>query len=82
MQKSRIYLSVLLLLLFVFKNSFGLFAQEQKYSSDIEKKIKLVESNLGSSIKIEGEPNLNLMARMKFYKANGVSIAVIKDYKI
>ena len=57
------------------------FAQE-KYSDDVEKRIKLVENNLCSGIQVEGEPNWTLQDRMKFYHVNGVSIAVIKNYKI
>lgn len=59
-----------------------LFAQEKKYAPEIELKIKEVENNLGFWIRIEGEPNLTLKDRMKFYHVNGVSIAIIKDYKI
>ena len=59
-----------------------LYAQERKYSPEIESKIKSVENNLSFWIRIEGEPNLTLKDRMKFYHVNGVSIAVIKDYKI
>jgi len=58
------------------------FAQGKKYSTDTEKQIGLVENNLCSDVQVEGEPNWTLAQRMKFYHVNGVSIAVIKDYKI
>ena len=59
-----------------------LYAQDKKYTREIESKIKAVENNLGLPVRIEGEPNQTLKERMNFYHVNGVSIAVIKDYKI
>jgi len=59
-----------------------LYAQEKKYSPEVESKIRAVENNLGFWISIEGEPNLTLKDRMNFYHVKGVSIAVVKDYKI
>jgi CubicO group peptidase (beta-lactamase class C family) len=56
--------------------------KEKKYSPEIESKIKEVENNLVLQVRIEGEPNQTLKDRMNFYRVNGVSIAVIKDYKI
>jgi CubicO group peptidase (beta-lactamase class C family) len=59
-----------------------LYAQDKKYAPEIELKIKAVENNLGFWIQVEGDPNLTLKDRMNFYHVKGVSIAVIKDYKI
>jgi len=59
-----------------------LYAQEKRYSPEIESKIKAVENNLGLPIRIEGDPDHTLMERMNFHKVKGVSIAIIKDYKI
>ena len=59
-----------------------LYAQENRYSPEIEIKIRAVENNLGLPIRIEGDPNHTMMERMKFYNIKGVSIAIIKDYKI
>ena len=59
-----------------------LYAQDKKYSPEIELKIKAVENNLGLPVRIEGDPNHTLKERMNFYKVKGVSIAVVKDYKI
>lgn len=62
-----------------------LFGQTVKnYSQEIEVKIKQVESNLTGAVQIENiEPiKWTLAERMKFYHANGISITVIKDYKI
>src|SRR5450432_3336068 len=63
-------------------HSFPLFAQQPKYTDEVEKKIQTVENNLGSWVYVEGEANWSLTDRMKFYHVNGVSIAVIKNYKI
>jgi CubicO group peptidase (beta-lactamase class C family) len=52
------------------------------YQKDIETDIRLVVSNLCSDIQVEGEPNWTLEERMKYYHVNGVSIAVIRNYKI
>lgn len=61
----------------------SLYSQEKKYSPEIEKKIKEVENNLGLWVNIEGASNQNtLQQQMDFYHVNGVSIAVVKDYKI
>jgi len=57
-------------------------AQEKRYTDEVEKRIRLVENNLCSEIRVEGEPNWTLQERMKFYHVNGVSIAVVKNYKI
>lgn len=83
MKKSNhYYLYFLFSLLFILTGSPSLFAQQKKYSKEIEEKIKQVEQNLASWVQIEGAPKWTLQERMKAYKANGVSIAVIKDYKI
>ena len=58
-------------------------AQEIKYSPAVEKKINEVENNLSLWVNLEGgKNNYSLKERMSFYHANGISIAVIKDYKI
>jgi CubicO group peptidase (beta-lactamase class C family) len=70
------------LLYIVLTASFFSKAQGTTYSSEIEGRIREVESNLGGPVQIVGMPNWMLAERMKFYHCNGVSIAVIKDYKI
>ncbi len=54
----------------------------ESYSAEVEARIKEVENNLGSWVELAGVPKWTLAERMKFYHCNGVSIAVIKDYKI
>lgn len=56
----------------------------KKYSKEIEAKIQQVESNLTGAVQIENIPpaKWTIAQRMKFYHANGISITVIKEYKI
>jgi CubicO group peptidase (beta-lactamase class C family) len=54
-----------------------------KYSEEIENKIKEVENKLGGWAQIEGEKSQwTLVERMKQYYIHGLSIAVIRNYKI
>lgn len=48
----------------------------------ISQMIKAVESNLLPPVKITGEAAWTLEERMKYYKTQGISIAVIDDYEI
>ncbi len=57
------------------------FAQSATDNS-IEARIKRVEQGLLSAVLIKGDPSWSLEERMKFYKAPGLSVAVIKDFKI
>ncbi|MEO8821741.1 MAG: serine hydrolase domain-containing protein, partial [Ginsengibacter sp.] len=77
-------ISSLLLLLFFCVQSCILFGQtNQKYSKEVETKISNVVNHLRGWVQIENEPlKWTLADRMKYYHVNGVSIAVIKDYKI
>lgn len=60
------------------------FGQVKKSNTDaVAARIKQVENNLSGWFQIADTPTQwTLEERMKFYHANGVSIAVIKDYKI
>lgn len=51
-------------------------------STDVEKKIQLVEHNLAANIRMPGDTTWTLTERMAHYKVKGVSIAVIHNYKI
>ncbi|HET6255157.1 MAG TPA: serine hydrolase domain-containing protein [Puia sp.] len=68
--------------LFTLVMLFVIYARAQRHSPDVGNRIKRVERNLCSEIQVEGEPNWTLEERMKFYHVNGVSIAVIRNYKI
>src|SRR5664279_283955 len=62
--------------------TFSLNAQTKKYSSDVEEKIRLVENKLAGWVQTGSNDRWNLAERMKKYNINGVSIAVIHNYKI
>lgn len=51
-------------------------------SADNESRIKLVENSLMGAVQIEGESGWNILDRMRYYGINGVSIAVIQNYKM
>lgn len=57
--------------------SNGLFAQDPTQS-----RIERVENGLLPPVLLKGNPGWNIQERMKRYKVPGVSIAVIKDFKI
>jgi len=73
-----------LLLLFFCVQTCVLYGQTaQKYSKEVETKIAKVVNNLRGWVQIENAPlKWTLADRMKFYHINGISIAVIKNYKI
>src|SRR5918999_5166650 len=50
--------------------------------SNLDAEIKRVEQGLLPPVLIKGDPAWTIEERMKFYKAHGLSVAVIKDFKI
>ena len=50
--------------------------------SGLDAEIKRVESGLLAPFTIKGEPGWTIEERMKFYKVPGLSVAVIKDFKV
>ena len=77
----RYFITIILLILSAF--IITLFPQaNKKYSPEVEERIKKVEQNLGTWVQFGENSRFTLHERMKFYHVNGVSIAVIKDYKI
>ncbi|HMI04561.1 MAG TPA: serine hydrolase [Pedobacter sp.] len=50
--------------------------------STVQERIKQVENNLTENLQTNDAGPMNLQKRMEHYKVNGLSIAVIKDYKI
>ncbi|HLO53618.1 MAG TPA: serine hydrolase [Saprospiraceae bacterium] len=67
-------ITLLLLTLFVGQ----VFAQ----NNSLPNRIKEVENNLIPFVPVKGFEGWNIIDRMKYYKVPGVSIAVIKDFKI
>jgi CubicO group peptidase (beta-lactamase class C family) len=59
------------------------FAQQKTpKTSAVEKRIEQVENNLIPFVPVKNFKGWNIAERMKYYKVAGVSIAVIKDFKI
>ena len=71
----------------IFLSIFGILVvaniAAQQTTPSINDRIKQVENNLCPGI-LYGDtiPKLNLLKQMAAYKVNGLTIAVIKDYKI
>jgi CubicO group peptidase (beta-lactamase class C family) len=73
---------VLLLIILLFLNSFSLNAQTKKYSAEVEERIRQVENNLAGWVQTGANDTWTLAERMKKYKLNGLSIAVVHNYQI
>lgn len=76
----RISATAISLLIFILPDS--IIAQEKKYSTEVEDRIARVENSLAGWLQTDDGVTWSLTDRMKKYRVNGVSIAVIKDYKI
>jgi CubicO group peptidase (beta-lactamase class C family) len=59
-----------------------LFFGDAVAQSTVQERIKQVENNLTENLQTDEMGPMNLQKRMEHYKVNGLSIAVIKDYKI
>jgi CubicO group peptidase (beta-lactamase class C family) len=62
--------------------SLALFGQTFGQTMQLQEKISQVENNLIPYVPVKGFKGWNIIDRMKYYKVPGLSIAVIKDYKI
>jgi CubicO group peptidase (beta-lactamase class C family) len=71
-----------LLVITIFLGNCTTNDQTKKYSAEVEEKIKQVENNLAGWVQTGSSDRWTLAERMKKYGINGVSIAVINDYKI
>lgn len=74
--------AALLILLFFFLNQKVNAQPIDSYSLEVQNRIKSVENNLRQWTKIQGQTELTLTERMNYYHVNGISFAVIKDFKI
>jgi CubicO group peptidase (beta-lactamase class C family) len=70
--------------LLFFSHTYSAYAQsETEYSDSVEEKIKQVENNISGWVQIVGVKSVwTLSERMKYYHVNGLSIAVIHNYKL
>lgn len=55
---------------------------EANTAAEIDARIKRVEQSLLPAVLIKGDPAWTIAERMKFYKVPGLSVAVIKDFKV
>ncbi|WP_316802498.1 serine hydrolase [Pedobacter nototheniae] len=63
--------------------AFSLFIfSKSAAQSTVQNRIRQVENGLTENLQTGDSGPMNLQERMKYYKVNGLSIAVIKDYKI
>lgn len=58
------------------------FVQAAAGQAPLQARIERVEKGLLTSVLVKGDPGRTIQERMKFYRVSGVSVAVIKDYKI
>lgn len=80
MRKSRFFSICLPGLLFV---TCSLYAQPASYSPEIQERINQVENGLSGWVQTpDSSLTWTLAERMKLYNVQGISIAVINDYKI
>ena len=70
----RASIKALLLTYVVLSLSFG--------QSDVELRTKRIEQGLLPAVLIKGEPAWTIQDRMKHYKAPGVTVAVINNFKV
>ncbi|MCX6259445.1 MAG: serine hydrolase [Bacteroidia bacterium] len=71
-----------LLIITIYLGNCTTNAQAKKYPANVEEKIKQVENNLAGWVQTGNNDRWNLAERMKKYGINGVSIAVVHNYKI
>jgi CubicO group peptidase (beta-lactamase class C family) len=76
------HIAIRIILFLTFLNAFSLNAQTKKYPPDVEEKIRQVENSLAGWVQTGDNDTWTLADRMKKYNINGVSIAVIHNYKI
>ncbi|WP_051359789.1 serine hydrolase [Adhaeribacter aquaticus] len=74
--------TIFTLILFLWVNTFASSQSQSTYPTEINNKIKQVENNLVSWVKLDSTSNWNIYQRMKEMHVNGLSIAVINNYKI
>src|ERR1700722_17118550 len=68
----------LLLLLLGWLNGYS----QLQYSPEVQARIKQVEQGLSGRFLVAGQPKHTIKERMAFYHINGLSIAVIRNYRI
>ncbi len=82
MKQIKKFIKYLIAIILPFYATDSLAQKHLQYSEAIEKKIYQVENNLISWVKLDSSQNWNIYERMNALYIKGVSIAVIKNYKI
>jgi CubicO group peptidase (beta-lactamase class C family) len=62
--------------------SFAQVRTNPNTQAGIDARIKRIEQGLLPAVLIKGDPSWSIAERMKFYKLPGLTIAVIKDFKV
>ncbi len=60
----------------------GYGASASSSNKELAEELRVIENSLQPTVRFESDPSWNIEQRMDFYGVPGVSIAVIKDYKI
>ncbi len=84
-QTSKLLLLVLALQTFAQATTFSTFAQSNTATTNeisTDARIKRVEQGLLPAVLIKGDSAWSIDERMKHYKVPGLSVAVIKDFKV
>jgi CubicO group peptidase (beta-lactamase class C family) len=71
-----------IILFLIFLSTTSLSGQTKKYPPDIEEKIRQVGNSLAGWVQTGFDDTWNLADRMKRYRINGVSIAVVHNYQV
>jgi CubicO group peptidase (beta-lactamase class C family) len=86
---SKLLLFAVILPIFAQANILATYAQTKTEANgpatteaNTDARIKRVEQGLLPEVLIQGDPSWSIAERMKFYKVPGLSIAVIKDFKV
>jgi CubicO group peptidase (beta-lactamase class C family) len=69
---------IIIIFWLIFASLTSLFAQKNQ----VQQRIKQVENNLIPFVPVNGFPTWNLQERMKHYGVQGVSIAVVNNFKV
>ena len=74
--------NILFTLAFLSFATLSACSQPMSDADSLKERIKAVENNLAGAVRIEGEPSWTIKERMEHYGIKGLSIAVIRHYRI
>ena len=73
---------ILLTLAFISCATLSACGQSMSDADSVKERIKAVENKLTGVVRVEGEPSWTIKERMEHYGTKGLSIAVIRHYRI